>query len=184
MRAWKTVSRKPILDYGRHLQVEEHRVELPDGRVIPDWPWLEMPDYVSIAALTREGKFLCFRQTKYAVEGVSLAVPGGYLEEGEDPAVGAPRELLEETGYRSGKWIYFGGYSVDGNRGAGRAHFYLALECERSAAPAADDLETQELHELTRAEVEAALEQGDFKSISWLTAILLGLRFLEVKGKR
>jgi ADP-ribose pyrophosphatase len=179
MRSWKTVSRKPVLDYGRYLQVEEHRVELPDGRVIPDWPWLEMPDYVSVVAITRESRFLCFRQTKYAVEGTSLAVPGGYLEAGEDPAAAARRELLEETGYEATEWISFGAYSVDGNRGAGRAHFYLALGCEPAAAPVADDLEAQELREISRAEIEEALGQGEFKSLSWLTAVLLALRFLK-----
>jgi ADP-ribose pyrophosphatase len=82
MRRWKTLSRHKILDRGKYLVVEEHAIELPDGRVIPDWPWVITPDYINVVAITEQGEFLCFRQTKYAVQGTTLATVGGYLEPG------------------------------------------------------------------------------------------------------
>ena len=85
MQPWKTLARHTVLNYGKFLTVENHTVELPDGRVISDWPWVITPDYVNILAVTEDGQFLCFRQTKYAVGGTSLAPVGGYLEPGEDP---------------------------------------------------------------------------------------------------
>ncbi|MBI1834896.1 MAG: TonB-dependent receptor, partial [Burkholderiales bacterium] len=42
-------------------------------------------DYINVAAVTMTNEFLCFRQTKYAVQGTSLAPVGGYLDPGEDP---------------------------------------------------------------------------------------------------
>ena len=39
MQPWKTLSRKTILDYSKFLRVEEHAIELPDGKVIEKWPW-------------------------------------------------------------------------------------------------------------------------------------------------
>ena len=80
MRAWTTLERRTILAHSRYLTVEEHTVRLPDGRVIPDWPWLVTPDYVNIAAVTPDGRWLCFRQVKYAVGGESWSLPGGFLE--------------------------------------------------------------------------------------------------------
>ncbi len=176
MQTWKTRSRKTILDHSKFLTVEEHVVELPDGRVISDWPWVVTPDFINVVAVTSDGQFLFFRQTKYSIDGVSLAAVGGFLEPDEEPLLGAQRELLEETGYAAPDWLFLGKYSVDGNRGAGNAYFYLAQGAKRVAEIDADDLEEQELRLLSRAEVEAALDAGEFKLLPWTAVVALALR--------
>jgi ADP-ribose pyrophosphatase len=175
LRPWITARRTTVLDRGNFLRVEDHRVVLPDGREIDPWPWLVMPDYVNVAAVTREGKFLCFRQTKYAVEGLTLAPVGGYLEPGEQPLAAAQRELLEETGYRADDWRLLGSYVADGNRGGGTAHLWLALRAEYVQAPAADDLEDHELLTLPREDVEKALREGQFKVLGWMAVMACAL---------
>ena len=87
METITTLARKPVYQTGdgRFLKVEEHVVRFPDGRIIADWPWLDMPSFINVAAVTTEGQFLCFRQPKYAVAGLSLALPGGYLEPAKTP---------------------------------------------------------------------------------------------------
>ncbi len=179
MERWKTVSRHVILDRSPWLTVEEHTVELPDGRVIPHWPWVITPDYVNVVAVTGEERFLCFRQVKYGLEGTSLAPVGGYLEPNEASLDTAKRELLEETGCVAAEWVDLGSYRVDPNRGLATGYLYLALGARRVAEPDADDLEEQELLELTRAEIEAALAGGAFKVLAWVAAVLLALRYLE-----
>ncbi len=175
MQSWRTLQRKTILDRGKFLRVEEHVVALPDGTLIPDWPWIITPDYVNVVAVTREGAFLCFRQTKYAVEGATLAVVGGYLEPGEDPLAAAQRELLEETGHQAAQWTALGVYAVDGNRGAGRAHLFLAQDAQPVASIQADDLEEQELLFLSFSEMKTAVLQGEFRVLPWTTAVALAL---------
>lgn len=179
MKPWTTLERRPVLTQGRYLTVELHRVQLPGGRVIPDWPWLITPDFTTVVAQTADGRFLCFRQTKYAVAGVALAPAGGFLEPGEAPLAGAQRELLEETGHTAPEWHALGEFAVDGNRGAGRCYAFLA----RGAVPAPGgregDLEEQEMVRLTRAAVDAALDRGEFKVLPWVAAMALGLRCLD-----
>jgi len=182
MQAWKTLRRTTILNHSRFLTVENHAVELPDGRVIPDWPWIITPDFVNVVAVTDDGSFLCFRQTKYALDSVSLAPVGGYVELGEDPLAAAQRELLEETGYESSKWTSLGQFAVDANRGAGQAHLFLAENARRLQAPRNDDLEEQVLLLLSRGDVEAALSSGEFKVLPWAVAFALALRHLEVSS--
>jgi len=183
LQPWKTLSRQTILDHSKYLSVEEHVVELPDGRVIEHWPWVITPDFVNVVAITAKGEFLCFRQTKYGVEGTSLSVVGGYIDPGEDPLTAAKRELLEETGYEAAEWIKLGNYRVGASRGIAMAHFYLARDAHQVAAPDADDLEEQHLLHLSRAEVEAELSQGEFQVLPWAAVVALALLHLAKSHK-
>ena len=179
MDSWKTLSRRVMLNYSKFLVVEEHTVELPDGQTINDWPWVITPDFVNIVAVTQDGMFLCFRQTKYAIEGTSLAIVGGFLEPGERPLAAAQRELLEETGYEAETWTDLGSYRIDANRGVGMAYFFLARGAHRVGEPNSDDLEEQELRLLTHSQMRAALQTGDFKVLPWATIVALALAQLE-----
>ena len=179
LRPWETISRETILDCGRFLTVERHAVRLPDGRVIPDWTWVIAPDAAIVLAVTDDGRFICFRQTKYAIEGTVLAPVGGMLEPGEAPLVAARRELLEETGYEATTWISLGSHILDPNRGVATMHLFLALGASQVAQPDSDDLEDQELLLLSREEIERALWEGAFKVVAWSAVVALALHFLE-----
>jgi len=178
MLAWKTLARETVLDRGNFLRVEDHTVQLPDGRIIEHWPWVITPDYINVIVLTTDRQFLCFRQNKYSIEGTGLAPIGGYIEPGEEPLIAAKRELLEETGYEATEWLSLGHYPVDGNRGVGTAHFYLARGARLVTQRNADDLEDQHLVLLTKSEVETALAAGEFKVLPWVASIALALRHL------
>jgi ADP-ribose pyrophosphatase len=178
MKPWKTLSKEIILKFNKFLTVEKHKIQLPDGRIIDDWPWIITPDYVNIVAVTSDQKFICFRQTKYAVDGTTLAVVGGHIEPGELPLPAAKRELLEETGFTSEEWIQLGAFPVDANRGVGNAHFYLATNVYKIKDPTDDDLEEQELLYLSYDELSLALSKNEFKCLSWVAPMLLALRKL------
>ncbi len=179
MQPWKTKSRKVILAHGEFLTVESHTVELPDGTLIEDWAWIITPDFVNVIALTPEKKALCFRQTKYAVEGLTLAPVGGHIDPGEDPLAAARRELLEETGYQAKQWIALGHFKSMANRGGATGWAYLALDAEPVACPTSDDLEEQELLFLEIAELKKAVLAGEFKIFSWATSVMLALFQIE-----
>jgi ADP-ribose pyrophosphatase len=182
MMPWKTLSKKVVLQGNKFLRVENRSVELPDGRIIPDWHWVITPDYVNVVAVTEEQQFLCFRQMKYAIEGTSLAPVGGYIEPGEDPLSAAKRELIEETGYEAKEWTSMGCFVVDSNRGCGVGYFYLAKGAHRVAEPKSDDLEEQQLLFLTRSEIDAAISEGGFKVLPWVAIVLLALRSLPAQN--
>lgn len=183
LRPWKTLSQKTILDYSKFLKVEEHAIQLPDGSIIPNWPWVIIPDAVIILAQTQEGKFLSFRQTKYATQGITLAPVGGMLESGEVPLAAAKRELREETGYEASQWVELGSYVTDPNRGVSTVHLFLAFGAYPAAEPASDDLEDQELILLDRSELAAALFQGKYQALMWTADIAMALLYIDAHGK-
>lgn len=171
----KTVSSRTLLDREPWMTLEEHRVLFPDGRTIDDWLWIKTPDYVNVVAVTCSGEFLCFRQTKYAVRGEVLGIVGGYLEQGENPESAARRELREETGWGSNEWRFLGDFAVDGNRGCGRGHLFLATHCRFEGKIESDDLEEMHLVRLGRDEVRTALLEGKFGVMPWTAAVALAL---------
>jgi len=175
MENWQTLSRELQLDMSPFLKVEAHTVKLPDGQIITQWPWIVSPDFVNMVVITEAGEYLCFRQTKYSVRGMTLAPVGGYIDPGEEPLAAAKRELLEETGYEAPHWEGLGSFAVDGNRGNGTAHFFLAKGAYQVTERDADDLEEQQLLKLSRAEVEAAVARGAFKVLPWQAIMAMAL---------
>jgi len=179
MKTWKTKSRQTLLDQRPWLVVEDHSIELPNGKLINNWKWIITPDYVNVVAITEEQDFLCFRQTKYAVNGTTLALVGGHIDANESPLEAAKRELLEETGYGSNCWQPLGHFNVDGNRGAGVAHLFLAMNSYYVSQVNVEDLEEQNLIKMSREEIQTALFQGEFKVLPWTAAISLSLLYLD-----
>jgi ADP-ribose pyrophosphatase len=178
MTAWKTHERRTVFTHP-FINLELHTVELPDGRVIQDWPWVDTPEYINVLPETTTGEYLVFRQTKYALDSLAVAPVGGFIEPGEPPLEAAKRELREETGYEAEAWISLGTYAVDMNRGAGKAHLFFARGARYAEAPVDGDLEVQELLHLRLPEIHAAMKAGEFKGLAWVSLIALALHHIK-----
>ncbi len=179
MQPWNTLSKRLVLDHGRFLKVEEHTVQLPTGEIIPNWDWVITPDYVIVLPENDSGEFLVFEQTKYGVEGTTLAPVGGYMEQGEEPLAAAERELLEEMGCTATRWTALGSFRVDANRGAGIANLYHAQGVRKVQEPHSDDLEEQRPLAMNREGLRQALRNGEFKVLAWATVVALLLLFTD-----
>lgn len=64
--------------------------------------------------------------------------PGGKVEKGEDPAVGALRELQEEAGYTAEKATELGWYYVNNRRTDVKMHVFLAENISKVAKQGGD----------------------------------------------
>ena len=92
----KTVSRKQIYQ-GNIINVELLTVTLPDGREATRDVVLH-PGASVVLPLSESGELYMVRQFRKPLEKVSLELPAGKLDHGEEPRVCAERELKEETG--------------------------------------------------------------------------------------
>lgn len=81
------------------LNLEEH--SLPDGRK-GTYEIVRHPGGAAVLPILADGRVLLIRQFRPAAGGWVVELPAGRLEEGEEPAATAGRELEEETGYRAG----------------------------------------------------------------------------------
>ena len=51
--------------------------------------------------MTPNNEIVLVKQYRYPVDAVTLELPGGVINDGEDPMIAALRETIEETGYTS-----------------------------------------------------------------------------------
>ena len=86
------------------LTARKDSLQLPDGRIVPEFYVLEYPSWVNIIAKTKDDRFVMVRQYRHGLGVMSTELCAGVVEDGEDPEMAARRELAEETGYTGGKW--------------------------------------------------------------------------------
>lgn len=179
MGEWETVRRRQVADLSPWLQLWSEDVRLPDGRLVEDFARIEMRDYAVVVAITLDGEAVTLRAYKHGPRRVCTVLPAGYLEDGEEPLIGAQRELLEETGYVADHWTPLGGFTVDGNRDCGRAHLFLAREATLVRTPESDDLEEMRTELVPFGELVAATRRGEVELVGSAAAIGLAATVLD-----
>lgn len=60
---------------------------------------IEAPDWVNVIATTGDRRVVLVEQYRHGVGQVTLELPGGIIDVGEDPTLAGMRELREETGF-------------------------------------------------------------------------------------
>jgi ADP-ribose pyrophosphatase len=182
MKPWRILGKRVVLERPPWLTVGEQDVELPDGTVINGFSWIATRSFAIVVPILDGGRTILLRSFKLGVGSVSLSVPAGYLEDGEEPLAGAKRELMEETGYEASEWIALGRFVVDGNYGSGHMHAFLATGARKVREPESGDHEEQELVIVPFAEALAKLRFGEVAQQS--TAAALGLAAIALGGSR
>ena len=92
----KTLSRRDIFE-GKVVSLHVDTVELPDGTTSIR-EVVEHVDGVAVLALDENNNVLTVTQYRYVFAKPMLELPAGKLDGGEEPRIGALRELKEETG--------------------------------------------------------------------------------------
>ena len=157
---WKTVSSDYLIKRP-WLTARKDVVELPDGRVIPEYYVLEYPTWVNVVAITKDGEFVMERQFRYAAGMTCFEIPCGVAEEGETPLEAIQRELKEETGYGGGEWKLLMKLSPNPTSMTNMTYCYLATGVEKVSEQKLDETEELSVHLMTRDEVWRLLERNE-----------------------
>lgn len=139
------------------LTARKDVVQLPDGRVNPEYYVLEYPDWVNIIAITKDGKMVMERQYRYGIGKTCYELPCGVIEKGENPLEAARRELLEETGYSGGIWQEWMILSPNPSTSNNFTHSFLATGVEKVSGQHLDPTEDIDVFILEQDYVEELL---------------------------
>ncbi|WP_138268675.1 NUDIX domain-containing protein [Anaerofustis stercorihominis] len=94
------IDKTEVLFKGNIFEVRRDYVTLPNGEKATRDD-LNHADSSAVLAITEDNKVVLVKQYRCSVYGITVELPTGKLEKGEDPMECAIRELEEETGYKA-----------------------------------------------------------------------------------
>jgi len=130
---WREISRETAGDY-RIFTVERSVAQSPVDGQPRTFHRIQSQDFTQIVPITADGQVVLIRQFRHGSQRVTLEIPGGLVDPGEDPAEAAMRECLEETGYRARHAEPLGVVNPNPALFANRLHGYFATGVERERA--------------------------------------------------
>jgi len=175
----KTIKTEPI-HKGFIFDLERLTVELPNGKTAYR-DVIRHSGASVIVPLTGDGNVILVKQYRKPIEEVSLELPAGRLNEGEDPSQGAARELKEETGYTASKLVKIltlypaAAYSDE------VLHVFAATGLSKGEASPDDD-EFINAFEYKLEDAVKMVMDGTIKDSKTVSGILFTARLLETGG--
>jgi ADP-ribose pyrophosphatase len=154
---------------GSLLNIRVDTVALPDG-AIANREIVVHPGAVAVAPLTDDAQVVLVRQFRYPINRITLEIPAGKLEFGEEPEATCRRELAEETGLSAASLeklteiVVAPGYSNE------RIALYKATGLSAAhAKPDADEF--IETVTLPLEEVHAMIRRGEIQDAKTIIAL-------------
>jgi 8-oxo-dGTP pyrophosphatase MutT (NUDIX family) len=172
---WQVLHRRTLLER-RWLEIHEEHVRLANGHEIPEFHVITAPSWTGVLAVSETGDVVLVRQYRHGIASDSLELPAGIIESGEAPLDAAQRELREETGYSSERWVPLVTFAPEPSRHTARAHFFCALDAKVLASRSLDASEEIEVVTVPKRELVERVVRGDIAHGVHVGAILLAVQ--------
>lgn len=156
---------------GAAIQVYKDYIKLPNGKPVT-WDLIKHPGGAAVVPVDDDNNILMVRQYRNAVGRMTLEIPAGKLENGEERILCATRELEEETGYTSDNIVHL----QDSVPAIGYSNEVVGLFYATNLKKSKQQLDEDEFINLVKVPVEEAVQMiydGVIQDSKTAVAILL-----------
>ncbi|NBB85909.1 MAG: NUDIX domain-containing protein [Bacteroidetes bacterium] len=158
---WPLLNRALRGDY-RVFTVHEETSRAPATGASHHFYVIDSPDWVNVVPVTPDGHLVFVRQYRHGTKEVTLEIPGGMVDPGDDgPAAAGLRELREETGYTSDRVVDLGVVEPNPAIQSNRCYTVLAADAYRAGPPQPDGTEDLDVVLIDPATVPQRIRSGD-----------------------
>jgi ADP-ribose pyrophosphatase len=167
---WKVLRTERGPEY--HIfKTRQDLIENPRNGKVLNAIILEAPEWVDVVAITPAQKIVTVRQFRFGIRKMSLELPAGLVDPGENPLQAAQRELAEETGYTAREWKPIGWSYACPAFLTNRAHHFLARDARKTNTPNPEEGEDLECREMTLEEIRDAIRGEEMRNAMTLVAL-------------
>ena len=154
------------------------KCELGNGNLL-DATIFEFRTWANVLALTKDHQAVLIRQYRHGIRDVLWEIPGGVVEDDENPLEGVKRELLEETGYAASDFIQVGTLYPNPALQTNTMYSFLALNAEKVSGQNLDRGEDIEVHLVPIADLVPMVKRGDILHALDVAVIFQALAYLD-----
>ena len=160
IRPWVRKETRKLADC-RVFSVSESLSICPRTKNEHSFYYIDSADWVNIVPITEDGDVVFIRQFRHGSEQITLEIPGGMVDPGEDPAIAAARECLEESGYEAKSVSSLGILNPNPAIFPNRLHTYVARDCVPVAEIANTSTEHTELILVAMTDLPDLMQSGE-----------------------
>jgi 8-oxo-dGTP pyrophosphatase MutT (NUDIX family) len=182
-KCWK-VLQSDYLIRNKWLTVRKDYVKLSNGFIVDDYYVLEYPDWVTVIAITEDGKYVMERQYRHGIQKTCYELCGGTVEKGEEVIETARRELKEETGYEGGEWEFFSTTAPNPAAMTNLCYTFVARGVFKSGEQSLEKTEDIDVCEMTEQELLEVMKSGQITQGDMLSPLWQWMYNLEVERKK
>lgn len=157
---------------------------MPDGKIVEAYYVVELPPSVCALAITEDGKALMAKQYRQPLGETLIELPGGFIDEGEEPSIAIGRELLEETGHEFSSIQYVGKVAANPGVLTGYTHLFLAQGGKKVAAQSLDANEEIEVLQIPLEELRTMFHNNEIVQALHVSCLLYAFQKLDSMGRQ